>query len=204
MSNLFQRLVDQFWNNTLFRIIPKKITPNFFTFLRFLLIPAVLYFLAIKWFGFSLLLFAVAALADSIDGSLARVRKQISDYGTMLDPMADKFLIALLSLFLLYFYPYTNLLLLVIALDILIGVESLVFMIATKTDKVPPSNWTGKGKMVFQVLGILIIMCYLINGSIYLLGASIMILELAVLMGVISFISYSVMAWKLDVKIIKK
>jgi CDP-diacylglycerol--glycerol-3-phosphate 3-phosphatidyltransferase len=203
MSNILQRLIDSFWNKTLFRIIPESITPNFFTFLRFLLIPAVLYFLVVQQFGLSLFIFAVAALADSIDGALARVRNQISDYGTMLDPMADKLLISLLSLFLLFFYPYITLLLIVIALDILIGVESLIFMMVTGTDKVPSSNWTGKSKMVFQVFGLIIIMCFLINGSEYLLGASIIFLELAVLTGIVSLVSYSIRAWKLARKLIK-
>jgi CDP-diacylglycerol--glycerol-3-phosphate 3-phosphatidyltransferase len=200
MSNIIQRLVDGFWNKTLFRIIPHSITPNFFTFLRFLMIPAVLYFLAINEFGLSLLSFSIAALADSIDGSLARVRNQISSYGIMLDPMADKFLIVLLSLFLLYFYPYPILILIVIALDILIGLESFVFMVITKTEKVPPSNWTGKSKMVFQVFGLLLIIIYLMNNSYYLLGVSVVLLELAILMGTISLVSYSLRAWKMAKK----
>jgi cardiolipin synthase len=39
------------------------------------------------------LLFAAAAITDYLDGRLARERLQLSDFGRMLDPIADKLLI---------------------------------------------------------------------------------------------------------------
>lgn len=203
MSNLFQKTIDSWWSKTLFRFIPRSITPNFFTFLRFFLIPVVLYFLAIGAFGWSLLAFAIAALADTVDGSLARTRNQISSYGSMLDPMADKMLIILLSLFLLYYYPFTILLLIVIALDVMLALEGLFFVMITRGNKAPASNWTGKSKMVFQVLGLIIIMIYLMTNSLFLLSLSIVLLELAVFTGVISFINYGLRSWKLSRKLKK-
>jgi len=197
MSNPLQKAIDEFWNKTLFKIIPKFVTPNYFTFLRFFLIPVVLCFMAIQWFGMALLIFLLAALADSIDGSLARIRKQISEYGTMLDPMADKFLIVLSSLFLFFYYPYVSLLLIVIIIDVLIGMEGLVLMIMKRDLETPPSNWTGKSKMVFQVASILIIMFYLMTSSVVLLDISVIILYLSIFTGVLSFFSYGWRAYKI-------
>lgn len=37
--------------------------------------------------------FTVAAITDYLDGRLARTRRQISDFGRMLDPIADKLLV---------------------------------------------------------------------------------------------------------------
>lgn len=42
---------------------------------------------------FALGLFAAAALTDALDGYIARVRREISDLGRILDPLADKSLL---------------------------------------------------------------------------------------------------------------
>jgi CDP-diacylglycerol--glycerol-3-phosphate 3-phosphatidyltransferase len=191
MSNPLQKTVDTFWDKTLFRIIPYQIKPNHFTFVRFFLVPFILYFLATQQMALSLWLFLVAALSDSIDGSLARKRNQISDTGIMLDPMADKLLIALLALFLIFYYPYIQLLLIIIVIDLIIGTETLALMIARQNISIPASNWTGKSKMVFQVLGISLALLYLISQSYILLTMSAVVFLIAIFTGVLSLFSYS-------------
>ncbi|NCN07714.1 CDP-alcohol phosphatidyltransferase family protein [Candidatus Falkowbacteria bacterium] len=197
MSNLLKNLIDDFWNRFLFGFIPKTITPNYFTFLRLLLIPFVLYFLATQHFFVALTFFGIAALADSIDGSLARKRKQISDYGTMLDPLADKLLIILSILFLLFYYPYYPILVVVIIIDILILMESVILIVASHKIKVPASNWTGKSKMVFQVIGVLFVFCYVVSNSLIWLQLSLMFLYLGIFTGLISLISYGYQSFKM-------
>lgn len=68
--------------------------PNILTTLRLLAALGVavmfLYFNRSWAYWFALLLFAGAALTDFIDGYLARVWKQESRFGAMLDPIADK------------------------------------------------------------------------------------------------------------------
>lgn len=72
--------------------------PNILTVLRLLAAPGVaLAFVllprpAADWV--SVVLFVVAALTDYIDGRLARAWKQESNFGRMLDPIADKLLVA--------------------------------------------------------------------------------------------------------------
>lgn len=195
MSNPLQQTVDIFWDKTLFRIVPKFIIPNHFTFLRFALIPVTLYFLGTERFGWALIMFGLAALADSIDGSLARIRNQVTDYGIMLDPMADKFLIVLSALFLFFYYPYVELLAVVVIIDVLIGLQGLLLMITKKNVKTPPADWSGKSKMVFQVFGLLSIMFYLITNSPILLSMSVVIIYLAIFSGVISMFTYGYKAY---------
>lgn len=197
MSNQIQRLVDDFWEATLLKLVPKNIKPNHFTFLRFLLIPVVLYFLATEHFFTALLFFVVASLSDSIDGSLARKRKQISDYGIMLDPLADKLLIILSALFLFFYYPYFKVLMVVIIIDILILSESIILIIFNRTFKTPSSDWTGKSKMVFQVLGLLAIFIYVTSQSLLWLQISLMVLYLVIFTGLMSLISYGYQSYKL-------
>jgi CDP-diacylglycerol--glycerol-3-phosphate 3-phosphatidyltransferase len=60
------------------RFVPNFLSPNDFTKLRFVLIPFVLYFLWFEQWTWALILFSVASLTDAIDGTLARMRKQIT------------------------------------------------------------------------------------------------------------------------------
>jgi cardiolipin synthase len=75
-------------------------TANKVTILRILLIPffvvAVLYYVRTgeEWLRISgLLCFAVASICDGVDGYIARHYNQLSELGTILDPLADKLLL---------------------------------------------------------------------------------------------------------------
>jgi len=71
--------------------------PNVLTLLRIALIPA--FIVAYYWTHpmshmFATGLFVLAALTDWLDGYLARKLQQTSHFGTFLDPVADKLMIA--------------------------------------------------------------------------------------------------------------
>lgn len=73
--------------------VPRWVRPNHLTVVRFLLTPLVLWLVwESKWLA-TLFLFLPTAFTDVLDGSLARLRKQITIWGTVADPIADKFLI---------------------------------------------------------------------------------------------------------------
>src|SRR5262245_9722751 len=65
---------------------------NQLTLLRMLLIPAFVILVIYGYFGWALLVFAVAGLTDALDGLIARRLGQKSKLGAWLDPMADKLL----------------------------------------------------------------------------------------------------------------
>jgi CDP-diacylglycerol--glycerol-3-phosphate 3-phosphatidyltransferase len=73
--------------------------PNTLTFLRLLAAPGVpimfLYFNRPLADWFALTLFTSAAITDYFDGYLARLWKQESKFGTMLDPIADKAMVVI-------------------------------------------------------------------------------------------------------------
>jgi len=73
--------------------------PNLLTLLRLLAAPGVavmfLYFQRPWADWFALTLFVVAAITDWFDGYLARLWKQESKFGTMLDPIADKAMVVI-------------------------------------------------------------------------------------------------------------
>lgn len=71
-------------------------TPNQVTLLRVLLIPLFLYFLLAKSLPAGNIIAAVffigLSLTDAIDGYLARKLNQKTDFGALIDPLADKVL----------------------------------------------------------------------------------------------------------------
>ncbi|MDQ3933395.1 MAG: CDP-diacylglycerol--glycerol-3-phosphate 3-phosphatidyltransferase [Actinomycetota bacterium] len=71
--------------------------PNTLTLLRILLVPVLVVALldatpSAKWLAAAV--FAVAALTDGLDGYLARSRRAETTFGKVMDPIADKLLIA--------------------------------------------------------------------------------------------------------------
>ena len=71
--------------------------PNVLTVLRILLVPVLVVTLTEETaFGDTIAaaVFAVAALTDGLDGYLARSRQSITTFGKVMDPVADKLLIA--------------------------------------------------------------------------------------------------------------
>ena len=73
--------------------------PNFLTLLRLLAAPGVvlmfLYFTRPLADWFALILFVSAAITDFFDGYLARLWKQQTKFGAMLDPIADKAMVVI-------------------------------------------------------------------------------------------------------------
>ncbi len=70
--------------------------PNLLTLSRIAAIPLLVLLVAIGAPSanfLAALLFTIAAITDYLDGRLARERLQLSDFGRMLDPIADKLLI---------------------------------------------------------------------------------------------------------------
>lgn len=73
-------------------------TPNKLTMLRVILIPIFMIFMlyeVVPYANFvAVLLFVLAFLTDLLDGYLARKYNQVSNFGKIMDPLADKVLVA--------------------------------------------------------------------------------------------------------------
>jgi cardiolipin synthase len=68
-------------------------TPNLLTLCRLFLIPVFLALLSKHRFTYALYLFILAAITDSLDGTVARWSGTRTELGAFLDPFADKLLL---------------------------------------------------------------------------------------------------------------
>jgi len=73
--------------------------PNRITLFRVLMIPVFLFFYIVRPFGgeiglwVALAVFAVASISDALDGYYARSRGLVTNFGKLMDPLADKLLV---------------------------------------------------------------------------------------------------------------
>lgn len=71
-------------------------TPNKLTILRVLMVPVFMVFMLSDWFSFTrfiaAIIFVLAFATDWFDGYLARKNNQVTNFGKIMDPLADKML----------------------------------------------------------------------------------------------------------------
>jgi CDP-diacylglycerol---glycerol-3-phosphate 3-phosphatidyltransferase len=190
MTNANVRLFphDRLLARTILRLVPRWLLPNHFTILRFLLIPLVLALLWQKQWEWMLAVFFFAGLTDAIDGSLARTRKQITMWGTVADPVADKLLVGLVVLF----YVMTQVSLW-IGLAI-IGLELLIVggaVLRRKKIGYMTANVFGKMKMFLQIAGVSLLILAQVLQAPLVIPLAIGVLVSSVAVGVVSFATYS-------------
>ena len=129
--------------------------PNALTVLRILLVPVVVALLDETPNGDAIAagVFALAALTDTLDGYIARHRGSVTTFGKLMDPIADKLLIAA-SLIAL------------VSLDRLAAWIAMVIiarefavtglrMVAAEQGVVIQASWLGKVKTTLQVAAII-------------------------------------------------
>ena len=71
--------------------------PNALTLIRILLVPVLVVALTVETPGGSTvaaIVFAIAAFTDGLDGYIARTRQSVTTFGKVMDPVADKLMIA--------------------------------------------------------------------------------------------------------------
>ena len=136
--------------------------PNSITLIRILSIPVLIWVLSSNRFSstngekelLAAALFLGASITDGIDGYLARRRGQITTMGMLLDPLADKLLIAAAFITLVQFNP--RLVPAWIAV-VIIGREFLVSglrSIAASEGFTIEASDLGKFKMVVQIVSV--------------------------------------------------
>lgn len=143
---------DHIMRYTIVPLIPRWIRPNHVTIFRMLMTPFVVWLLFLEDYRLGIPLFIFAAFTDVLDGSLARLRQQITPWGIFFDPVADKLLVGgvALTVAIQYFHPI--LVFVAIALDLL---PAIVFLSRKNPgNQIMMANVWGKTKMVTQFLSL--------------------------------------------------
>ncbi len=127
--------------------VPVFVHPNHITVVRFLLTPIVLWLLFIENYTWALPVFMLAAFTDALDGSVARVRKQVTPWGIFFDPIADKLLIGSVALLVALQHFNPVIVFIALVLDIL---PSLRWASTRYAGTIMAANVWGKIKMFLQ------------------------------------------------------
>ena len=174
--------------------------PNILSLLRIALIPVLIGIYLLPFEGAALwatIIFAVASFTDWLDGYLARKWQQTSSFGAFIDPVADKLLVAIALVLVLYKTPEWYILLPVI---IIIGREITVSALREwmaelgQRDAVQVS-YVGKLKTSFQMLSIA---CLIYQAPVYGLPTfdiGVVLLYVAAALTISSMLSYLQAAW---------
>ena len=129
--------------------------PNTLTAIRVLLVPVLVVALlngSSAGDVLAAIVFALASLTDFVDGYLARSQNKVTDFGKLMDPVADKLLIiaALLSLVSLH-KIMVWVAMVIITREIVITV---LRSYAAQNGVIVPAGSLGKAKTVFQIAAI--------------------------------------------------
>ncbi len=183
-------IFDKIQAKTILPLVPQGVSPNSVTGFRFAMIPFVIYFLYTELYAWGIALFIIAAYSDALDGALARTRNQVTDWGKMYDPLADKLLIGSVAAIIVSKYLGHALAFAIIGLELIIIAVSFYrkkYHGVEIRAKIP-----GKIKMILQSLGVFLILCYIISGTSILLPIAAYTLYVALVFAVISLIVYSI------------
>ncbi|MHA7835579.1 MAG: CDP-diacylglycerol--glycerol-3-phosphate 3-phosphatidyltransferase [Algiphilus sp.] len=141
--------------------------------------------------------FILASITDWLDGFLARRWQQESRFGAFLDPVADKLLVAVSLVLLLYDRPGV---LLALITSVIIGREIAVsalreWMAEIGTRRNVAVSWLGKLKTGFQMTAIAMMLWQLTLFGLPLYTIGFALLIVAAILTLQSMIAYLQAAW---------
>jgi CDP-diacylglycerol--glycerol-3-phosphate 3-phosphatidyltransferase len=136
---------------------------NRLTLLRIILTFVFMFFLFChNWWAkvFSLVIFIFAALSDFLDGMIAQKKNMVTDFGRLLDPIADKILvIAALAAFVQMQLVEAWMFVIIISREIII---TSLRLFALNKGKVLSASKAGKHKTVSQMAVIFLILAFVV------------------------------------------
>lgn len=170
--------------------------PNKLTILRIILVPFFVLFMLLSGDIFShhnlvaLAIFGIASYTDHLDGKIARRDHLITNFGKLMDPLADKIMVmSALVCFVANGMTNTVFVLLIMVREFAV---TSIRLIAVEQGRVIPANNWGKAKTVSQIVAICIV---LLTQYILDLGAyGILALPTEMLSPIFTWVNFVVMA----------
>lgn len=146
-------------------------------------------------------IFVIASVTDYLDGQMARKEKKISDYGAIMDAIADKVLVNGVLIVLAY-QGFISVLIPVIIVIRDIIVDALRIGAASKKVIVKANKW-GKVKTVTMLIGISLMLFYNLPFEIWNIYLAEILIDIATVLSVASGVIYyfdikdKVLDWKI-------
>jgi CDP-diacylglycerol--glycerol-3-phosphate 3-phosphatidyltransferase len=168
-------------------------TPTILTFSRIILIP---FFILITPQSplLGITIFLIASLTDFLDGYLARKSGQITKFGIILDPIADKFLIISALILLVDMVRVSSW----VAITIIVRefVVTGLRVVALSKNIVIPAGTGGKIKTVSQMLAIILLLLPGGVGFIDFYDVGLIFIYIALILALESGIKYTISFWR--------
>ena len=175
---------------------PKLNLPTILTLSRIVLIPV---FIAVVYQHpfWGAIIFSIASITDFLDGYFARRSGQVTKFGIILDPLADKFLVisALVVLVDMARLSAWMAIIIIVREFLITGLR----VVALSKDIIIPAEMGGKLKIGAQITAIL---CLILVGSFFdnlpldLYDIGIAFVWVALVLSVVSGVQYTVSFWK--------
>lgn len=174
-------------------------TPNKLTLLRILMIPIFMFFILDKSninIIIAISIFSFAAFTDFLDGYLARKNNQVTTFGKLADPLADKLIVTsaiICFLFMRVGYISPWVVIIIVSREFIVtGIR----LIAVGENKIISASSLGKMKTVSQFITIILIMVDMLV-PLTILGVNIIIFFVIIMtvLTVISGIDYIKNNW---------
>lgn len=133
--------------------------PNKLTLLRVFMVPVFIacFYIDVSWkLYLAAVVFFLAYMTDILDGQIARKQKLVTDFGKLMDPIADKLLTA-------------SALVMLVGVDLLSPIPAFIIiarefiisgfrLVSAGSGKVIAASWLGKTKTVTQCVAIILLL----------------------------------------------
>ncbi len=166
--------------------------PNTLSISRIILIFPIILFFEYELYLFSLGTFIIASFTDFLDGYFARKNNLSSEFGALLDLLADKVFISTILVWITF--NFENVIILISAILIIsreISISYLRLFIISMSKKVDDvkSDFLGKLKTTFQMIGIGFILITPITTNL-IFHLSLVLILISAIISWYSFLSY--------------
>lgn len=179
-------IFDKFFAYTILRFFPRSVRPNFLTVFRFVTVPFVAILLIGGDYVAGFWLFAISALSDALDGAMARTRNQVTNWGIVFDPVADKLLISTVAVIIISKAINPLMAALIVGLEIALVASSYYRF----RGHLVPAKTAGKIKMILQSFGVVFLLIGLIFDNPLWIVIATYILIISVVFSVFSLVVY--------------
>lgn len=170
----------------------KKINlPNRLTLLRMLMVPLMIacFYLKVSWWSYAAaVIFVLAYITDMLDGQIARKHNLVTDFGKLMDPMADK-LLSVSALVMLTAFDMLS----PIATIIIVAREFFISgfrLVAVEKGAVIAASWLGKLKTVSQFIAITMVLLHELVLRIFGFPLDMVMMWISVFLTVLSGVDY--------------